>query len=97
MKHSLHFSQDYACGRNVLTETVTLSHSSQSKKKKSPSGIGSTHGLQLYILSEVSIWMLKLCTVGVQGGEVKTAKIFDRIFLKGLSFAWEGLREEYAF
>lgn len=41
--------------------------------------------------------MLKLCTVGVQGGEVKTAKIFDRIFLKGLSFAWEGLREEYAF
>lgn len=24
--------------------------------------------------------MLKLCTIGVQGGELKTAKIFDRIF-----------------
>lgn len=36
--------------------------------------------------------MLKLCSV--QGGEVKTAKIFDGIFVKGLSFVWEGWRKK---
>lgn len=65
------------------------------KIKYSPSSSGSTHGLKLYVLSKVSIWMLKLCSI--QGGEVKTAKIFDGIFLKGLSFAWEGWRKKNTF
>lgn len=76
---------------------LELQLSLKKKEKKScSSSTGSTHGLELYVLPKVSIWMLKLRAVGVQGGEV-TAKIFDGIFLKGLSFAWEGLREEYVF
>lgn len=39
--------------------------------------------------------MVKLCP-GAGQGEVKTAKILDKIFLKGLSFALVGSRAEYA-
>lgn len=50
-------------------------------------------------------WLKALCTLkgfhsnaevahGVQSGEVKTAEVFDGIFLKGFSFAWEGWRKK---
>lgn len=73
---------------------LPLKKEKKKREKKSPSSSGSTHGLKLYVLSKVSIRMLKLCTVGVQSGEVKTAEVFDGIFLKGFSFAWEGWRKK---
>lgn len=89
-------SQDCAFGQNVRPR-VTLNYHSKKRKRKSLQlrEYSSTHGLKLYVLSKVSMRMLKLCSV--QGGGIKIAKIFDGIFLKGLSLAWEGWRKKSTF
>lgn len=49
--------------------------------KTSPSSTGNARSLPLYIVSKVSIWMLKSCTDAVSGGEVKTAGMVDAKWL----------------
>lgn len=55
------------------------------KKKKSPSSSGSTHGIKLYVLSKVSIWMLKLCTAS-RVEKSRLLKSLTGFFSKGFHF-----------
>lgn len=55
------------------------------KKKKSPSSSGSTHGLKLFVLSKVSIWMLKMCTVS-RVEKSRLLKSLTGFFSKGFHF-----------